>query len=62
MVSLASKLIANFCNLPLLALGKLQGKVVTHAEEVGWWRILMVECVTLFDYLVHMGLQIDQAS
>ena len=43
--------IANFCSLPLLfgqALGKLQGKVVTHSEEVGWWRTLMVECVTLF--------------
>ena len=30
------------------ALGKLQGKVVRHSEEVGWWRNLMVECVTLF--------------
>ena len=44
--------IANFCSLPLLsfrqALGKLQGKVVTHSEEVGWVRTLMVECVTLF--------------
>ena len=44
--------IANFCSLPLLsfgqALGKLQGKVVTHSEEVGWWRTLMVECLTLF--------------
>ena len=44
--------IANFCSLPWLsfgqALGKLQGKVVTHSEEVGWWRTLMVECVTLF--------------
>ena len=43
--------IANFCSLPLLfgqALGKLQGKMVTHSEEVGWWRTLMVECVTLF--------------
>ena len=42
--------IANFCSLPSLsfgqALGKLQGKVVTHSEEVGWWRTLMVECVT----------------
>ena len=44
--------IANYCSLPLLtlgqALGKLQGKVVTHSEEVGSWRTLMVECVTLF--------------
>ena len=44
--------IANYCSLPSLsfgqALGKLQGKVVTHFEEVGWWRTLMVECVTLF--------------
>ena len=41
--------IANFCSLPLgQALGKLQGKVVTHSEEVGWWRTLMVECATLF--------------
>ena len=23
-------------------------KVVTHSEEVEWWRTLMVECVTLF--------------
>ena len=30
------------------ALGKLQGKTVTHSEEVGWWRTLMVECGTLF--------------
>ena len=44
--------IANFRSLPSMsfeqALGKLQGKVVTHSEEVGWWRTLMVECVTLF--------------
>ena len=44
--------IANYYSLPLFsfgqALGKLQGKVVTHFEEVGWWRTLMVECVTLF--------------
>ena len=44
--------IANFCSLPLLsfgqALGKVQGKEVIHSEEVGWWRTLMVECVTLF--------------
>ena len=49
--------IANFCSLPSLsfgqALGKLQGKVVTHSEEVGWWRT--------FDFIVHMGLQIEQA-
>ena len=49
--------IANFCSLPSLsfgqALGKLQGKVDTHSEGVGWWRTLMVECVTLFDYLFH---------
>ena len=42
--------IANYCSLPLLtfgqALGKLQGKLVTHSEEVGWWITLMVECVT----------------
>ena len=50
--SLPVLVIANFCSLPLMsfgqALGKLQGKVVTHSEEVGWWRTLMVECVTLF--------------
>ena len=44
--------IANYYSLPPLSfgqgLGKLQGKVVTHSEEVGWWRTLMVECVTLF--------------
>ena len=65
--------IANYCSLPSLSfgqiLGKLQGKVVTHFEEVGWWRTLMVECGTLFwlfiqvqDLTVHMGLHIDQAS
>ena len=44
--------IAKYCSLPSLsfgqALGKLQGKVVTHFEEAGWWSTLMVECVTLF--------------
>ena len=39
---LICRTIANFCSLPSLsfgqALGKLQGKVVTHSEEVGWWR------------------------
>ena len=44
--------IANYCSLPSMSFGqaldKLQGKVVTHSEEVGWWRTLMVECVTLF--------------
>ena len=44
--------IANYCSLPSLtfgqALGKLQGKVVTHSEEVGWWRTWMGECLTLF--------------
>ena len=45
------------------ALGKLQRKVVTHSEEVGWWRTWMGEYVTLFFYyLVHMGRQIDQSS
>ena len=23
-------------------------KGVTHSEKLGWWNILMVECVTLF--------------
>ena len=27
---------------------KLYRKAVTHSEEVGWWSILMVECVTTF--------------
>ena len=43
--------IANFCSLPSLSfgqvLGKLQGKVVTQFEELGWWSFLMVDCVTL---------------
>ena len=30
------------------ALKNMQGKVVTHSEEVRWWRTLMVECVTFF--------------
>ena len=44
--------IANFCSLHLFsfgqALGKLQGKVLTHSEKVGWWKSLMVECVSIF--------------
>ena len=28
-----------------MILDKLQGQVVTHSQEVEWWRILMVECV-----------------
>ena len=44
--------IANYCSLSSCSFGqaldKLQGKVVTHSEEVGWWRTLMVEYVTLF--------------
>ena len=44
--------IANYCSLPSFSfgqvLGKLQGKVVTHFEKLGWWNISMVECVTLF--------------
>ena len=34
--------IASFCSLRSMsfgqAVGKLQGKVVTHSGEVGWWR------------------------
>ena len=60
-------LAANFCSLPSMSFGqapgKLQGKVVTHSEEVGWWRTLMVECVTLFWlFSAYMGPQIDQDS
>ena len=37
---------ANYCNLPSFsfgqALGKLQGKVLTHSENVGWWKTLMM--------------------
>ena len=44
--------IANYCSLPLLSfgqiIGKLQGKVVTQFEELGWWSFPMVDCVTLF--------------
>ena len=44
--------IANYCSLPLFsfghALGKLQGKVLTHSKKVGWWKTLMVECVSIF--------------
>ena len=50
-VGLTSLPIANYCSLSSCLFGqtlnKLQGKVVTHSEEVGWWRTLMVECVTL---------------
>ena len=31
---------------------KLYGNAVTHSEDVGWWRTLIMECVTLFDYIV----------
>ena len=44
--------IANHCSLPSLSfgqvIGKLQGKVVTQFEELGWWSFSMVDCVTLF--------------
>ena len=30
-----------------MILDKLQGQVVTHSQEVEWWRIIMVECVNL---------------
>ena len=44
--------IANYCSFPSFsfgqALGKLQGKVLTHSEKVGWWKSLMVECVSIF--------------
>ena len=32
------------------ALGKLQGKVVTHSEKLEWWIITMVDCVTILLY------------
>ena len=57
-IYLANK-IANYCNLPSFsfghALGKLQGKVLTHSEKVGWWRTLMVECVSIFFYYVALN-------
>ena len=44
--------IANYCSFPSLSfgqvIGKLQGKVVTQFEELGWWSFSMVDCVTLF--------------
>ena len=30
-----------------LVLSKLQGKVVTHSQDLVWWSFLMVECVTI---------------
>ena len=39
------------CNMLQLNHIKLQGKVVTHFEEVVWWRTFMVECVTVFSTL-----------
>ena len=51
-VVLAVLTIAKYCSLPLLSfgqvIGKLQGKVVTQFEELGWWSFSMVDCVTLF--------------
>ena len=44
--------IAAYFRVYLGRLDKLQGKVVTHFCEVEWWRTLMVECVTIFDYLI----------
>ena len=32
----------------LVPVAQEQGKVVTQFEELGWWSILMVDCVTLF--------------
>ena len=51
----ADNSIANCCSLPSflfgLALGRLQGKVLTHSEKVGWWKTLKMECVvSLFGY------------
>ena len=37
-----------------MSLSKLQGKVVPHSEEVLWWRIFMVECVTFLDISVTL--------
>ena len=35
-----------------MMLDKLQGQVVTHSQQVVWWRILMVECVKSLAILV----------
>ena len=54
--AIGTLLFSNFCPPPppplqtiavylRVHLGMLQGKVVTHSEEVGWWRTLVVECV-----------------
>ena len=51
-LSLALVIIANYCSFPSFsfgqALGKLKGKVLTHSKKVGWWKSLMVECVSIF--------------
>ena len=44
--------IAAYLRVYLGRLDKLQGKAVTHFREVEWWRTLMVECVTVFYYLI----------
>ena len=39
-----------------MILDKLQGQVVTHSQEVEWWRILMVECVKSLAILVILDI------
>ena len=46
----------------LRVLDKLQGKAVTHFRELEWWRTLMVECVTLIDYIVKKRLHIPPSK
>ena len=37
-------------------------KAVTHLCEVEWWRALMVECVTLIDYIIKKRLHIPPSK
>ena len=38
-----------------MGISKLQGKGVTHSQEVEWWRTFMVECVTLFSVFSYFN-------
>ena len=51
--TVALQIIAAYLHFHLGRLDKLQGKVMTHSEKVEWWIILMVDCVIVFDYIVH---------
>ena len=54
--------IAAYLRVHFGGIDKLQGKVVTHFCEVEWWITLIVECVTLIDYIVKKRLHIPPSK